>query len=105
MENAKKITMATLKSFIRKEKGSLFVSVDSHFDGMVDCVMPNKDAGFTLATEDTESNEYFLKRTLGINGVWVVGESRDRIYPYDKDGYVGYHVYNACGSFTLAVKV
>jgi len=37
----KKITRATLKSFIKKNKCQLYVKVVSSFDGMTDCVQPN----------------------------------------------------------------
>lgn len=45
---SKKITMATVKAFVKKNINQLHVKCCSRFDGMVDCVMPNQDAGFNL---------------------------------------------------------
>ena len=96
-QNMSKPTVATLKSFIAKNRANLFVQQKSAFDGMHDCVMQNQHAGFTPATA---SDGY--KNTLGVNGVWVVG--RDSISPFEAQGFRGYSVYNCCGSFVLAVR-
>ena len=92
-----KPTVATLKSFIAKNRANLFIKEKSCFDGMHDCVMQNEHASFKPATP---SNGY--KNTLGINGVWVVG--RDAISPFEAQGFRGYSVYNCTGSFVLAVR-
>jgi hypothetical protein len=44
------------------------------------------------------------EHTLGINGVWLVGDGRDYFYPYDDDVMTGLRVNNCCGSFILAIK-
>jgi hypothetical protein len=95
----KNITRATVKSFIKKNKENLFINVTSSFDGMVDGCMPQK-GGFVKAKEDTHN----IENTLGINGAWFVGSSRDYFTAYDKNGFEGIEVYNSCGCFTLAVK-
>lgn len=93
---SKKITKATIKSFIRKYNDSLHIKKLSTFDGMVDCAM-SVDSEF-LPIERTES---CLNNTLGIEGAWFVGRDSYRVY---SDGaYVGFEVYNCCGSFILAV--
>ncbi len=94
-----KITLATVKSFLRKNKGKVYIATKSHFDGSVDGVMPCGDKSFTLAQPGTHENE------LGIHGAWFVFGSRDWITPFEKDGMRGFEVYNCCGSFELAVKV
>lgn len=96
-------TLAHLKRFVAKHRDSgLMILVQSRFDGMVDGVEPTGQTEFCEVTfngrGDIESS------TLGINGVWLVGQSRDSISEYNKDGMVGYHVYNCCGSFNLAVR-
>jgi hypothetical protein len=93
----KKPTLATLKSFINKNRPALHINCVSSFDGMQDCVAYKENSKFKPATK---SDGY--KNTLGINGVWVVG--RDSIRPYDKDGFNGFEVYNCCGTFIVAVK-
>lgn len=91
----KKPTLATLKSFINKNRPNLHVAVKSTFDGMTDCC-EQRSGKFSPATQ---SDGY--KNTLGINGVWVVGS--DWIKPFDEDGFIGYVVSNCCGHFVVAV--
>lgn len=95
----KKATVATIKSFIRKNRPSLLVKTTSTFDGMCDGVRPCENPGFYPA-KDTDCPE----RTAGVQGVWLVGGGRDCITPFRKDGFEGYEVYNCCGSFSVAVK-
>ena len=95
----KKITMATLKSFIRKNTGKLYIKNLSDFDGMTDGIEQCENRGFREAreTEDHVSN------SLGIGGVWCVGHSGDYFNAYDSDGFTGIEVNNCCGNFVLAV--
>jgi hypothetical protein len=92
----KKITLATVKSFIRKTS-DLHIMVRSRFDGSVDGVMPISDQ-FDKA-ERTERQPTY---TQGVQGAWFVGQSRDRFSPYEDERMVGITVYNCCGSFILA---
>ena len=57
----KKITRATFKSFINKNAGNLLIKCKSDFDGMVDCVMENKNPVFKPCTKDERG---FNKNTL-----------------------------------------
>ena len=98
----KKITRSTIKSFVVRElkNDNLYVSVKSSFDGMTDCVQRVEDnfAKAQSANYGTPDN------TLGVQGIWLVGSSRDYFQPYSDDSYVGYKVFNACGSFLVAMK-
>lgn len=96
-----KPTLATLKSFIRREvkNHNLYVNQKSSFDGMVDCVMPT-EGGWSKVEKIDETN----KNTLGIRGLWLVNQSRDLISPYADENYIGYEVYNCCGSSLIAIK-
>ena len=94
-----KITKSTVKSFIRKNFDNLYINVKSRFDGMTDMCEQQHD-GFTKATNGGE----FPDHTLGVDGAWFVGSSRDYFYTYEDDTYTGIKVINACGSFILAVK-
>jgi len=96
----KKITLATIKSFIKKNSETLFVKIESAFDGMVDGVEFDKNAQFKLATK-TDSH---VSCTLGVEGVWVVGGSRNYFKVYEDDKFLGYEIYNCCGSSLIAVK-
>lgn len=101
-KDGKKVTLATIKSFIAREQkiNNLYISKKSNFDGMVDCVMPTDDQSFT-PTLKAEDN---IKYNLGVYGAWFVGNSRDYFTPYADDNFIGYEIYNCCGSFILAMK-
>lgn len=95
----KKITLATIKSFIKNNQGNLFIQVKSDFDGMTDCVQSVK-GDFVPVTGYNPDD----KNTLGLNGAWFVGSSRDYFSPYCDATYEGYHIYNCCGSWNIATK-
>lgn len=94
-----KITRATLKSFIKKNQDNLFVKVKSSFDGMTDCVQEVEDNFRKVASVDF-TNEH----NLGINGLWLVGQSRDYLKEWENDDYRGIEIYNCCGTSIIAVK-
>jgi hypothetical protein len=83
----KKITMATLKSFIRKSE-SLFVLTISSFDGMTDCVEQNNNQKLLAVSKEN---------AIGIQGVWCVGSSRDWFSFYETETHYGIKVSNSCG--------
>ena len=95
----KHITLATIKSFIKKNKNTLHINCRSSFDGMVDCVMPCSNGTFS-PIQETEDN---IRNSLGIAGAWFVTRSRDYFEVFDANGFTGYEITNCCGSFTLAV--
>ena len=97
----KKTTLATLKSFIRKNREALYISVKSQFDGMYDSVMPVENKGFHPAQT---AGAGMIDRTLGISGAWVC-TSGNYITPYDNGSFQGYSVWNCCGEFVLAIPV
>lgn len=95
-----KITKATFKSFVKKNRSNLVIKCKSSFDGMVDCVMPSENAEFVNVVDADRS----FDNNLGIQGVWLVGGSRDYFTAYEKNGVKGIEVYNCCGSFVVGVK-
>lgn len=95
----KKITLATVKSFVKKNADQLYIDVRRKFDGMIDGERTIDD-GFSKAAISDLSNEH----TLGVSGAWFVGSSRDYFNAYDDENYTGIKVYNCCGSFILAIK-
>jgi hypothetical protein len=97
-----RITLATIKSFIRKNRESLLINCKSSFDGMVDCVMPTDENGFTKALNPDEGRNF--ENCLGIHGAWFVLGGGDRFYPYEDESFKGYEVYNCCGRFILATS-
>jgi hypothetical protein len=100
----KKITLATIKSFINKNRDNLYIKVRSSFDGMTDCVEVIKDAHFSKI----ENTERSVEHTMGINGAWFVSQSRDYFGKFDYAGsdgvFEGYEISNCCGTFQLAIK-
>ena len=100
MTTTKKITLATLKSFIKKNHDNLYIKNLRDFDGMVDCVMPNPGAEFRPATFTEAGLDY----NLGVKGVYVVRSSRDYFYPFEDDQFTGIEVSNCCGGFIVAIK-
>jgi len=97
--STKKITLATVKAFIRKHAAELHIHCLSDFDGMIDCVSAIPGSKMRPVTPATTN----LECTLGIAGAWFVGSSRDYFSPYDQAGFVGIEVSNSCGNFVLAI--
>jgi len=95
-----KTTIATLKSFVKKNQGKLFIKKKSSFDGMTDCVEAIQGAQFVPVT----ATERQPKNTLGIQGVWIVGSSGNLVDRYEDAQFTGLEVYNCCGTFIIAVK-
>jgi hypothetical protein len=83
----KKITLATLKSFVKKAP-KLFVEQKSSFDGMTDGIEYFKNS--TLV-------EISKENAIGINGVYTVGGSRDYFKFHENEKFFGIEVYNCCG--------
>lgn len=95
----KKITLTTVKSFIKKNSENLFVKKESSFSGMSDMVETDINAEFKPATK-TENN---LKCTLGIEGVWVTG-NWNLYNHFENEQFVGIEIYNCCGTSLIAIK-
>jgi len=99
LKNTKKITLATLKSFAKRNDKKLFVKHESDFDGMVDMVT-KIDSEFKK-TEITDEKGYYK---TGIQGIYTVGSSRDYFTLFENDSFIGIDVHNACGNSILAIK-
>lgn len=96
----KKITKATFKSFLKNAQiENLFINVKSSFDGMTDSC-EQRNGGFKPAQKTDSHIEY----TLGFNGIWIVGGGRDYFQVFESNGFKGFEVFNACGSFIVAQK-
>ena len=93
----KKITKATLKSFINKNRKALYINVKSEFDGMTDGCEDRHD-GFKETVKSAYPNEH----NLGIVGVWMV--HKNYFYPYNDGTFEGIEYSNCCGRAILAVK-
>lgn len=96
---SKKITLATIKSFIRKNRAELLVNVKSSFDSSIDGQSSRND-GFKRATE----SDCPCANNLGISGLWFVGGGRNFFDPYSENGLTGYKIGNCCARFIVAIK-
>lgn len=92
--------MTTIKSFVKKNQNNLFLNIKSSFNGMVDGCDYYTNPQFE-AVEHKESN---LNNTLGINGAWFVRGGGDLLRAYEDEQFIGFDVYNCCGSFVIAIK-
>lgn len=95
-----KITLATVKRFIKANRAQLQISNRSTFNGMTDGVEACANKGFRPVQDGPA---YMLRNDLGIAGAYFVLGSRDSFTAYDEAGFVGIRVYNCCGSFVLAI--
>lgn len=94
-----KITKATLKSFINKNRDKLFIREKSSYCGMIDGLEYSNE-GFKKAEQSERQEKY----SLGVKGVWLVGGSRNSFSSYNDENFSGIEVYNCCGSFIVAIK-
>ena len=95
----KRITLATIKAFVRRNRDRMQVEFLSDFDGMVDAVTHLPRRGFRPAKNAERPTDY----NMGIEGAWFVLQSRDYFTAYESEEFTGFHVYNCCGSFNLAI--
>jgi hypothetical protein len=101
----KKTTLSTIKSFVKKNEGNLWINVTSDFDGMTDCVEAVKDGWQKVTKDNTQSKDSsYHEATMGVSGAWFVRGGRDYFNQYNEDGFTGYRIFNSCGSFVLAIK-
>ena len=99
-----KITLATFKSFLKKNEGKLLIKTKSSFDPMIDCVRYDHDAQF----EPLKKAQYTHENNFGYAGVWCVGSSgssRNTFMYYENEKVKGIEVRNCVGSFIVAVPV
>jgi len=96
-----KITKTTFKSFIKKNAGKLYILTSTTFDGMVDGRMSTGQKTFQPITFTDVSAAH----TFGIDGVWLVGGSRDYFSALEgHEGFEGIECVNCCGKFAIAIK-
>lgn len=104
-----KITLATVKRFIKQHGAALQISTHSRFDGMTDGISNCADRSFHPVKPPEFQGKPFRAAPgqpdhyLGIAGAWFVFQSRDYFSAYNEGGMVGIQVSNCCGRFVLAV--
>lgn len=95
---AKRFTRSSLVKFIKENKDNLYIMVKSDFDGMTDCV---QSVNMVPTKVDASKINLDNRDTLGISGAWLVGSSRDWFTPFEDEMFVGVHVSNCCGSWSI----
>ena len=100
LQETKKITLASLKSFAKRNEDKLFFKEKSGFSSMSDMVEQNSNPEWHKSKVSLDKVYY---RT-GIDGIYTVGSSRDYFEIYQDDDYYGIEVYNSCGSSILAIR-
>lgn len=103
LKQTPKITLATLKSFARRNADQIYFKEVSSFDGMSDMVEDNDNPQWKkseIIPMNTKGYRYYRS---GILGIYTVG-GRDYFELYEDDAYFGIEVWNSCGSSILAVK-
>ena len=106
MTTTKKTTLATIKSFIRKNltrknnwETTLFINVKRRYDGMQDGCMDYTD-GWNVAQRTIQQPA----NTLNVKDAWFVLGSRNYFERYEDQERVGYDIQNCCGHFLLAIE-
>jgi hypothetical protein len=97
----KKITRATVKAFIKKNRENLYIRQDSRLDGMIDGI-EMLNGGFEKAERD--DRKYHELNTLRVKNLWLAGNSRDYFRFYADGKFTGIEYTNCCASGVLAIK-
>lgn len=97
----KKITRSTIKSFIKNNFDNLYIATLSRFNGMIDCVDQCNDQTFNKV--ELDKRERFNDSSLTIKNAYFV-KGRDYFTKFNKNGFVGYEIWNCVGCFILAIK-
>lgn len=97
----KKITLATVKAFIKANLKDLHLQTLSRFDGMTDCVERNREAAIRPA--NTEKFNPADESQMGVPGMWFVRDSRDYFTVINTPEWTGFEVYNCCGNWQVLV--
>lgn len=96
----KKITRATFKSFVKKNKGKLLINKLSSFSGMTDCVEPYNE-GF----EKPDYWDRSFENTLGIRQLWIIARPGADFFEHFEDSqHIGIRYDNGCGAGIVAIK-
>ena len=93
----KNITAITVRSFVKRNEGKVFIKKTAEFDGMTDCVEQIMD--------NWHEAEYCLdiRRGIGLKGVYII-DGRTYYFAYEDSEFVGYRYSNCVERGIIAVK-
>jgi hypothetical protein len=100
MLSGKKITKATFKSFVNKNRNNLLIRVDSKFDGQRDGCESTGEKEYTPIVKSVRN---YPENDLGIGGLWLVNGGGDYFKLLREGNYTIIEVYNCCGTARIAV--
>lgn len=101
----KKITLATVKSFVKKNESKLLVQVKSSFNGMIDGCDDSRNCDFTQVTEIRWPRPgYTSSMSIDGNSLLGSGGSGNLFKVYEDDNFIGFDIYNCCGWFIIATQ-
>ena len=95
----KKITLSTVKKFIRDNANNLYANCTSSFDGMTDCVESRASEFVKVDQAKINMNQ---EHDLGIERLWFVRGSRDYFNQYEDGNFTGIQISNSCGCSIIA---
>mgnify|MGYP001218571265 CR=1 FL=1 len=101
MEN-KKITLATLKKFIKDNEGNLYIKIESTFNMLTDSIEFVQTK--FKKTEFNKEKSKKIDRDLGYKGLWIVGNGDDNFINYEDENFIGIKIINCCGVSIIAIK-
>lgn len=101
MTTSKKITLSTLKKFVKENAQNLYANCKSDFNGMSDCV-ESVNTGFKKV--DSDKIDFNKECNLGIDLIWLVRGSRDYFRSFSENGFEGIEISNCCGHSVIAIK-
>lgn len=95
MENnkSKKITIATVKSFIRKNFNNLYIKIINEFDSMIDGTSYNYNSEFKKVSQNIE---YYFNL--------FSNSTKNYCEKFENNEFIGYEVGNCCYDFIIAIK-
>ena len=93
-----KITLTTIKKFIKENKDKIYIQNITHFNGMTDGIDNCENQNFYLSEQtEIKQKQYGRDNTLGLKGAYFVF--------FNENNFEGYQVSNCIGHFVIATKV
>ena len=101
----KKITLTTIKKFIKENKGKIYIKNISHFNGMTDGIDNCENQNFYLSEQtEIKQKQYGRDNTLGLKGAYFVFDTRDYFNTFNENNFKGFTISNCIGHFVIAIK-
>ena len=101
-----KITLTTIKKFIKENKNNIYIKNITHFNGMTDGIDNCENQNFYLSEQtEIKQKQYGRDNTLGLKGAHFVFDSKDYFETFNENNFKGFKISNCIGHFVIATKV